>query len=68
MGHDRQGVPRGCLPEGALGADGLLAEPAEKLSGVGDLGAGVAFALAVLAGDEGREVIGVVDHQIECPA
>lgn len=48
----------------AVDARGLLAEPLEEVGGVGDLALGVGRRLAVLPGDEGREVLGVGDGQV----
>lgn len=42
----------------------LLAEPLEEVGGVGDLALGVGDGLAVLPGDEGGEVLGVLHHEV----
>lgn len=52
----------------AIDAGGLLAEPLEKAGGVGDLAAGVGEGLAVLPGDEGGEVGGVLGDEVVPPA
>lgn len=48
----------------AVDARGFFREPLEEVGGVRDLALGVGRGLAVLPGDEGREVVGVLDHEV----
>ena len=58
-------VPLGRDREVAVGAHGLLGEPAQELGGVGGLAARLGERLAHLAHDHARDLVVALGHQVE---